>query len=56
MHCLTENLPLCLASYVFLLILGTIFVVIGVIGFFVSSTMMLDRLMGMDVDIVHNLV
>ncbi|GLV56779.1 hypothetical protein KDH_36180 [Dictyobacter sp. S3.2.2.5] len=38
------------------LILGIIFVVIGIIGFFVSSTMMPGSLMGMDVDIVHNLV
>lgn len=37
-------------------ILGIVFLLIGLAGFFVSSSMEMGNLLGFDVDIVHNLV
>jgi hypothetical protein len=38
------------------LIIGIVFTLIGIAGFFVSSSMTVGSLMGFDVDIVHNLI
>jgi hypothetical protein len=38
------------------LILGVVFTLMGIAGFFVSSSMTPGNLLGMDVDIVHNIV
>ena len=38
------------------LIVGVIFTLLGIVGFFVSSSMTPGRLLGFDVDLVHNLV
>jgi hypothetical protein len=38
------------------LVLGIVFLVIGLAGFFVSSSMSVGNLLGFDVDLVHNLV
>jgi len=44
------------ANRILALVLGIVFVLIGIAGFFVSSSMTVGNLMGFDVDIVHNLV
>jgi hypothetical protein len=38
------------------LVLGIVFTLVGIAGFFVSSSMTVGNLMGFDVDLVHNLV
>lgn len=38
------------------LIIGIVFALIGIAGFFVSSSMAVGNLLGFDVDIVHNLI
>lgn len=44
------------ANRIVALIIGIVFVLIGIAGFFVSSSMTVGNLMGFDVDIVHNLI
>ncbi len=38
------------------LVLGIVFTLLGIAGFFVSSSMTPGSLLGMDVDVVHNIV
>ncbi len=38
------------------LVIGIVFTIVGIAGFFVSSSMTVGNLMGFDVDLVHNLV
>ncbi len=38
------------------LVIGIVFTLVGIAGFFVSSSMTVGNLMGFDVDLVHNLV
>lgn len=44
------------ANRIVALVLGIVLTLIGIVGFFVSSSMTPGRLMGFDVDLVHNLV
>jgi hypothetical protein len=37
-------------------VIGVVFVLIGIAGFFVSSSMAVGNLMGFDIDLVHNLI
>jgi hypothetical protein len=38
------------------LVIGVVFVLVGIAGFFVSSSMAVGNLLGFDVDLVHNLI
>ena len=44
------------ANRILALVIGIVFTLIGIAGFFVSSSMTVGNLMGFDVDLVHNLV
>lgn len=44
------------ANRIVALIIGVVFTIIGILGFFVSSSMTPGSLLGFDVDLVHNLV
>jgi hypothetical protein len=37
-------------------VLGIVLTIVGILGFFVTSSMSVGNLMGFDVDVVHNLV
>ena len=37
-------------------VLGIVLTLVGILGFFVSSSMTVGNLMGFDVDVVHNLI
>lgn len=44
------------ANRIVALVIGIVFTLVGIAGFFVSSSMTVGNLMGFDVDLVHNLV
>ncbi|GCE46783.1 uncharacterized protein DUF4383 [Thermosporothrix hazakensis] len=44
------------ANRILSLILGIVFTIIGIVGFFFSSTMRVANMGGFDVDVVHNIV
>lgn len=38
------------------LVIGVVYTLVGIVGFFVSSSMAVGNLLGFDVDLVHNLI
>jgi hypothetical protein len=44
------------ANRIVALVIGVVFTLIGIVGFFVTSSMTVGSLMGFDVDIVHNII
>lgn len=44
------------ANRILAFVLGIVLTLVGILGFFVSSSMTVGNLMGFDVDVVHNLI